>query len=84
MQVALSVLCTSSFLAPPRVQLGYNAAGQTINQTLPLPLSVGKFCTPPGAAVPREAFFARWRAVQGALCAPMHMFDVRPSSLVLD
>ncbi|MCJ1422498.1 hypothetical protein MMC29_000378 [Sticta canariensis] len=64
-QVHLSVVCTSPFLAPPRAQLGYTAAGQTVSHELPLPLSVGKFCTPPGAAVPREAFFARWRAIQG-------------------
>ncbi|KAK9803215.1 hypothetical protein WJX73_004463 [Symbiochloris irregularis] len=64
-QVPLSVVCTESFLQPPRAQLGYHAEGQTVNQTLALPLSVGKFITPPGAAVPREAFFARWRAVAG-------------------
>ena len=65
-QVSLAVVCTASFLQPPRAQLGYNAEGQTVNQTLQLPLSVGKFITPPGAAVPREAFFARWRAIAGA------------------
>ena len=66
-QVTLQVACIASFLAAPPVQLGYSVQGQVLNQTLSLPLSVGKFCTPPGAPVPREAFFSRWRAIAGAL-----------------
>ena len=65
-QVALQVLCVAPFLRVPTVQLGYGVLGQTLSQSLNLPLSVGKFCTPPGAPVPRDAFFGRWRAIPGA------------------
>ena len=67
-QVTLQVACIASFGSAPPVQLGYSVQGQVLNQTLSLPLSVGKFCTPPGAPVPREAFFSRWRAIAGPCC----------------
>ncbi|KAK9806309.1 hypothetical protein WJX72_009579 [[Myrmecia] bisecta] len=65
-QVPLMVACVSPFLEPPRVQIAYTLpTGQQCNQTLPLPIVVSKFCTPPDASVPREVFFNRWRALAG-------------------
>lgn len=60
------VSCTAPFLSAPRVQIGYALGGQVVNQNLALPVITPKFCTPPDAAVPREAFFQRWRALEGA------------------
>ena len=74
-QVTLQVLCVAPFLRVPTVQLGYNAQGQVLSQSLSLPLSVGKFCTPPGAPVPRDVFFspvARHRRCE-AVPAPHQM-----------
>ncbi len=65
MQVPLLVACIAPFLSAPRVQIGYGLAGQVVNQSLALPVITPKFCTPPDAAVPREAFFQRWRALEG-------------------
>jgi hypothetical protein len=60
------VACVAPFLACPTVQISYTCGQQTVNQTLPLPLVVAKFCTPPDSPVPKEAFFHRWRTVEGA------------------
>ena len=72
------VACTAPFLSAPRVQIGYALGGQVVNQNLALPVITPKFCTPPDAVVPREAFFQRWRALEGAhlilnfmLCWPL-------------
>ncbi|CAK0759184.1 hypothetical protein CVIRNUC_002678 [Coccomyxa viridis] len=64
-QVPLMVACTAPFLAGPRVQLGYVLGGQMVSQSLALPVIAPKFCTPPDSAVPREAFFQRWRTLEG-------------------
>ncbi len=60
------VACVAPFTAPPRLQLGYARGGQALSRSLALPVVVSKFCTPPDAPVPREAFFQRWRALPGA------------------
>lgn len=60
------VACTAPFLSAPRMQLGYTLGRQVVNQNLPLPVITPKFCTPPDASVPREAFFQRWRTLEGA------------------
>ena len=65
LQVPLTVACTAPFLAGPRVQLGYVLGGQTVSQSLALPVIAPKFCTPPDSAVPRDAFFQRWRILEG-------------------
>lgn len=65
-QVQVMAACLAPFLAAPRIHLGYSLDGHTMSQSLPLPVVVTKFCTPPEAAVPREAFFQRWRALNGA------------------
>lgn len=65
LQVPLMVACTAPFLAGPRVQLGYVLGGQMVSQSLALPVIAPKFCTPPDSAVPREAFFQRWRTLEG-------------------
>ena len=73
MQVPLNVTCLEPFLAAPRIDLGYTlASGQMLSQSLLLPLVPAKFCMPPTAAVPREAFFQRWRALDGAPAAKAH------------
>lgn len=64
-QVPLMVACVAPFLAAPRVQIGYSLGGQIVNQNLALPAVASKFCTPPDAPVAKEAFFQRWRAVEG-------------------
>ena len=65
LQVPLMVACTAPFLAGPRVQLGYTLGAQAVSQSLALPVIAPKFCTPPDSAVPREAFFQRWRTLEG-------------------
>lgn len=65
MQVTVNVTCTAPFLQSPKVQLGYNHAGEVCNQNLPLPITTTKFVTPPDSAIPRDAFFNRWRALTG-------------------
>ena len=66
MQVPLNVTCLAPFLAAPRIDLGYTLeSGQALSQSLPLPLVPAKFCVPPTASVPRDAFFQRWRALDG-------------------
>lgn len=62
------VACVAPFLAAPQVQIGYTIGKQTVNQNLQLPLVVAKFCTPPDAPVPKEAFFQRWRSLEGTHC----------------
>ena len=47
------------------MQLGYLLNGQACNQDLLLPIASTKFFVPPVAPVPRDAFFARWRALTG-------------------
>ncbi len=64
-QVPLLVACIAPFLAGPRAQIGYSLGGQTVSQNLALPAVAAKFCTPPEAPVAKEAFFQRWRAVEG-------------------
>ncbi|BDA41202.1 AP-2 complex subunit alpha-1 [Coccomyxa sp. Obi] len=64
-QVPLMVACIAPFLAGPRAQIGYSIGGQTVSQNLALPAVAAKFCTPPEAPVAKEAFFQRWRAVEG-------------------
>ena len=65
-QVPLMVACVAPFDTPPRLQLGYACGTQALNRSLALPVVAAKFCTPPDAAVPRETFFQRWRALPGA------------------
>ena len=60
------ITCTAPFLAAPRVQLGYGLGRQVVSQSLALPVIAPKFCPPPDSAVPREAFFQRWRTLEGA------------------
>lgn len=59
--------CLAPFLQSPRVQLGYLLTGQSCNQNLLLPITLSKFFVAPEAPIPREAFFARWRALTGDL-----------------
>lgn len=59
------VACTAPFLSGPRVQIGYALGKQVVNQNLALPVITPKFCTPPDSSVPREAFFQRWRTLEG-------------------
>lgn len=66
LQFTVTVTCTAPFLQSPKLQLGYNHVGEVCNQNLPLPITTTKFVTPPDAAIPREAFFNRWRALAGA------------------
>ena len=61
------VACTAPFLSAPRVQLGYALGKQVVSQSLALPIITPKFCTPPDSSVPREAFFQRWRTLEGGL-----------------
>lgn len=68
MQVPLAVACLAPFLAAPQMHLGYSAGRHAMSRTLALPLVVAKFCTPPSAPISREAFFERWRALDGARC----------------
>ena len=76
LQVPLAVACLAPFLAAPQIHLGYSVGRHAMGQTLPLPLVVTKFCTPPSMAISREAFFERWRALDGrgsstkCLCRP--------------
>ena len=84
-QVPLMVACTAPFLSGPRVQIGYALGKQVVNQNLALPVITPKFCTPPDSSVPREAFFQRWRTLEGGL--PINpsscSFPWHPSSLSL-
>ena len=64
-QVPLMVACTAPFLSAPRVQIGYALGGRAVSQSLALPVIAPKFCTPPDASVPPEAFFQRWRTLEG-------------------
>ena len=68
LQVPLAVVCLAPFLAAPQIQLGYSVGRHAMSQALALPLVVPKFCTPPSMAISREAFFERWRALDGAPC----------------
>ncbi len=68
-QVPLNVTCLAPFLAAPRIDLGYTFSGQPVSRSLPLPLTAAKFCMPPSTSVPREAFFQRWRALDGERAA---------------
>ena len=69
-QVPLMVACVAPFATPPRLQLGDACGAQALNRSLALPMVAVKFCTPPDAAVPRETFFQRWRALPGAPAHP--------------
>ncbi len=60
------VACIAPFLAGPRAQIGYSLGGRSVSENLALPIVAPKFCTPPDAPVAKEAFFQRWRAVEGA------------------
>lgn len=64
-QVPLVVACVAPFLAGPRAQIGYSIRGRSVSQSLALPIVAPKFSTPPDAPVAKEAFFQRWRAVEG-------------------
>eukprot|EP00884_Botryococcus_braunii_P018832 jgi/Botrbrau1/5632/Bobra.55_1s0021.1 len=64
-QIPLLVACQGPFLLSPPLQVSYAMGEQTMNQTLALPIVVTKFCIPPEVPVPRDAFFARWRALSG-------------------
>lgn len=80
MQVPLMVACTAPFLSAPRVQLGYTLGKQVVSQSLALPVITPKFCTPPDASVPREAFFQRWRTLEGRQHSPL-LFPLLPPHL---
>lgn len=71
MQVPLIVACTAPFLAGPRVQISYALGKQVMSQSLALPVITPKFCTPPDSSVPREAFFQRWRTLEGGHHIPI-------------
>ena len=64
-QVSLSVAALAPWVAPARLQLGYQLGGHTVAHTLPLPLVATKFCSPPAAPLPRELFFLQWRQLAG-------------------
>jgi hypothetical protein len=78
-QVPLVVACVAPFLAGPRAQIGYSMRGRTVSQSLALPVVAPKFCTPPDAPVAKEAFFQRWRAVEGALSLVASVACIRVS-----
>lgn len=65
-QVQLSVECLQPFMEPPKLQLGYKTGGQSINQTLKLPLLTTKFLIPE-PDITRDAFFEHWKAYAGIL-----------------
>ena len=89
-QVPLMVACIAPFLAGPRAQIGYSLGGRSVSQNLALPIVAPKFCTPPDAPVAKEAFFQRWRAVEGApidalfLCLAWRAFGDPLSKLHVD
>ena len=60
--VRIGVTATAPFAAAPTLSLCYS----TVAITLPLPSPPVKFVAPPAAPVPRDAFFAKWRALPAA------------------
>lgn len=85
-QIPLVVLCHGPFLLSPPLQIGYALEDQVMNQTLALPVVVTKFCVPPEATVPQDAFFARWRALSGAppLLLPLSLACQSPPFALTD
>lgn len=65
-QIQLSVECLQPFMEPPQMQLGYKFGGQTVNQTLKLPLLTTKFLIPE-PDITRDSFFEHWKAY-GGIC----------------